>query len=347
MSKNISFKPGKLQLKPGAIPTIFKRKPDPGRQQTHPTPRAAFGKDFAKRSRRRPGCVAMIMDLIIHKLKFKIVWIPNMFASSQHPCMPGSNPISSEQTSLSCSTSTEDVEAELQPKIYQKHTMYFIPFSTVTPSTVPGSNPRSEQTSKSCGTSTEDVKTYHKRNQTPAKWTSKIHVRTRPYATQTASFMVQTATQYDPPAPFAFPREEDHLDTSFWSEGSMEMEDDPVDLDYDPQFDMDGSDNERYVFESETHIYSDILPKTRNDCNPYGCSLSRGPRFHEGLSDNPVEKYSNLCLMFENDNAPGATINRSTVVMFGITSNILHYLRIAIRKEVSGRNALCPLQLRP
>ncbi|KAG1650614.1 hypothetical protein GQR58_027875 [Nymphon striatum] len=270
MSKNISFKPGKLQLKPGAIPTIFKRKPDPGRQQTHPTPRAAFGKDFAKRSRRRPGVLKQM--LVDHDGADENGGDP--FSIVTPSTVPGSNPISSEQTSLSCSTSTEDVEAELQPKIYQKHTMYFIPFSTVTPSTVPGSNPRSEQTSKSCGTSTEDVKTYHKRNQTPAKWTSKIHVRTRPYATQTASFMVQTATQYDPPAPFAFPREEDHLDTSFWSEGSMEMEDDPVDLDYDPQFDMDGSDNERYVFESETHIYSDILPKTRNDCNPYGCSLS-------------------------------------------------------------------------
>ncbi|KAG1657778.1 THAP domain-containing protein 10 [Nymphon striatum] len=59
--KYISFKPEKLRLRPGAIPTIFKRKPDPGRQPTRPTPRAAFEK---RRSKNK--AISRIIKLCIH-----------------------------------------------------------------------------------------------------------------------------------------------------------------------------------------------------------------------------------------------------------------------------------------
>lgn len=64
MAKNIGFKPGKLQLKPDAIPTIFKRKPAPGQRRQPTRPRAAF----EKRRRQEVSYFAYITQASSHDL---------------------------------------------------------------------------------------------------------------------------------------------------------------------------------------------------------------------------------------------------------------------------------------
>lgn len=82
------------------------------------------------------------------------------------------------------------------------------------------------------------------------RWASKLPVKRRTFSTQTKPIMVDKCTQYSPPETDQLPPRptyvtlDNDLDTSFRSDRTMETDDDD-DPDYNPELELDISDNER------------------------------------------------------------------------------------------------------
>lgn len=211
LASSIGYMPGRLQLKPDAVPTIFKDQNQRVIQKSG-SGRPAFEK------RRRKEAIEQILKEAEETLELPVVPEPE---DEQMPQPDIEVPVA---CSVDLITSTNDSEVNcLQPVTLMDN-------SENIPNTV--------------------TQTYHKKIQTPLRWASKLPVKRRTFSTQTKPIMVDKSTQYNPPEKDPLPPrptyilQDDDLDTSFRSDRTMET-DDHDDPDYNPEIEPDMSDNER------------------------------------------------------------------------------------------------------